>query len=98
MAKTTTKKKRRINPVPPPARRPGATLADILSAIMSAQKPRLTQQDVADGCGVSRVTVSYWQNGQRAGSQGALLRLWNYLKTFDPELKLQDLMTEGATR
>lgn len=88
--------KKKKKPTPEPVKY--LNLSHALSSVMAAQDPRLTDQDVADAVRASRPTISYLRRGLHKGSQGMILRLWEFLKKFDPSIRLETLMAKESRR
>jgi transcriptional regulator with XRE-family HTH domain len=53
---------------------------------------RLDQTQVADGLGISRVSVGNWVHGRSKPSGPNLVRLRDYLRQFEPGLEVEDLL------
>lgn len=56
------------------------------------ERNRLTQVQVADALGVSRVAVWLWIDGRSAPTEANLQRLLEYLRQFEPGLQIEDLI------
>lgn len=58
---------------------------------------RLRQKDVAGAMGVSRTTVWLWVHGRSEPTGTNLIRLVEYLRSFEPGISAEDLLGPAPT-
>lgn len=58
------------------------------------QRHGLKQKDVADALGIAEETLSRWVQGHVKPSGENLVRLYTYLRKYEPKLRIESLSPE----
>jgi len=56
------------------------------------KRNRLQHRHIAQGVGVSRISVGHWVHGRSVPSGTNLVRLVEYLRQFEPAITAEDLV------